>query len=131
MKAYSLDLSLDIRKKIVESVTKGVSKSQTAQRFGVDHVQHSSISVNGPMSAPLWPPSKRSGRRPKLDQRAMKLLEKELQEKPCGRYTFPEQGVPGCYLRSEGEEATVRRALKRLSYSRKKDPEQPQKETSS
>src|SRR5215203_707892 len=32
MKAYSLDL----RKKIVESVTKGVSKSQTAPRFGVD-----------------------------------------------------------------------------------------------
>jgi transposase len=32
MSAYSLDL----REKIVESVKKGVSKSETARRFGVD-----------------------------------------------------------------------------------------------
>jgi transposase-like protein len=32
MKAYSMDL----RKKIIESVKKGVSKSETARRFGVD-----------------------------------------------------------------------------------------------
>ncbi len=33
MKAYSLDL----RKKIVESVRRGISKSETARRFGVNH----------------------------------------------------------------------------------------------
>jgi transposase len=32
MKPYSIDL----RKKVVESVRKGVSKSETARRFGVD-----------------------------------------------------------------------------------------------
>jgi transposase len=33
MKAYSVDL----RTKVVESVRRGISKSETARRFGIDH----------------------------------------------------------------------------------------------
>ncbi len=73
--------SLDLRKKIVESVTKGVSKRHTAQRFGVDRATLKRYCKRLDECGTLAP-SKRSGKRPKLDQRAMKLLEQDLKEKP-------------------------------------------------
>ena len=71
---------MDLRKKIVESVKKGVSKSQSAQRFGVDRATvkryRKRLDECGTLVA-----SKRSGRRTKLDQRAAKPLEKDLKER--------------------------------------------------
>lgn len=77
MKAYSLDL----REKIVESVKKGVPKSETAQHFGVDHVtvkryckQLDERGTREPRKAP--------GKALKLDEEARKLLVEDLKERP-------------------------------------------------
>ncbi len=73
MKAYSLDL----RKKIVESVKKGVPKSEIARRFGVDRatVKRSckQLDEHGTLE-----PRKASGKAPKLDEKARKLLVEDL-----------------------------------------------------
>ena len=70
MNAYSIDL----RKKIVESVRKGVSKSETARRFDVNRstVQRyiKQLDEEGSLA-----PKKRPGSRPKLDESALLLLE--------------------------------------------------------
>jgi transposase len=51
MKPYSLDL----RKKIVESVKKGVPKAETARRFGVDRATVKRYSAsNSTSAAPSW-----------------------------------------------------------------------------
>src|ERR687898_2241539 len=49
MRAYSLDL----RENIVESVKKGVPKSETAHRFGADR-QRSVVTASNSMSAAPW-----------------------------------------------------------------------------
>src|SRR5215207_371945 len=122
MKAYSLDL----RKKIVESVTKGISKSQTAQRFGVDRATVKRYCKRLDECSTLAP-SKRSGRRPKLDQRAMKLLEIRPQGEALGD-KLSEEGVPVCHLRGERDDGLP--STQAPLSQPKKDPEQPQKETS-
>ncbi len=50
MRAYSLDL----REKIVESVKKGVPKSETARRFGVYRATVKRYSAINSTSAALW-----------------------------------------------------------------------------
>ncbi len=114
MKAYSVDL----RKKIVESVRRGISKSETARRFGVNrstvkrYVKR--LDEGGTLA-----PERRPGKRPKLDQRAMRLLEEDLEARPWATHRqrsellFAVCGV-------EVSEATVCRATKRLGRSRKK-----------
>ena len=77
MKAYSIDL----RKKIVESVRKGVSKSETARRFDVNRstVQRyiKQLDEEGSLV-----PKKRPGSRSKLDESALLLLEQDLEGRP-------------------------------------------------
>ena len=74
MKAYSIDL----RKKIVESVRKGISKSETARRFDVNRstVQRyiKQLDEEGSLA-----PKKRPGSRPKLDESALLVLEQDLE----------------------------------------------------
>lgn len=116
MKPYSIDL----RKKIAESVRKGVSKSETARRFGVDrstvrrYLRH--LEEVGTLS-----PKKAPGSSPKLDESAMRLLEEDLKARPWAthgqrsEYLYVACGV-------KVSEATIFRTLKRrLGSSRKKD----------
>jgi transposase len=125
MRAYSLDLS----KKIVESVKKGVSKSETARRFGVDRATVKRYCKQLDERGTLEP-RKAPGKTPKLDEKARKLLVEDLEERPWtthsqrAEFLFAAVGV-------RVSEATVCRAVKRLSHSRKKDPERPPNETSS
>src|SRR3712207_8653735 len=77
MSAYSLDL----RKKIVESVNKGVPKSETARRFGVDRATVKRYCKQLDERGTLEP-RKAPGKRPKLDEKAMKLLVEDLEERP-------------------------------------------------
>ena len=76
MSAYSLDL----RVKIVESVKKGVPKAETARRFGVDRATVKRycklLDERGTLE-----PRKAPGKKPKLDQKARKLLAEDLQER--------------------------------------------------
>ena len=63
MKAYSLDL----REKIVESVKKGVPKSETARRFGVDRATVKRYCKQLDERGTLEP-RKAPGKAPKLDE---------------------------------------------------------------
>src|SRR3712207_6880138 len=77
MSAYSLDL----REKIIESVKKGVSKAETARRFGVDRATVKRYCKQLDERGTLEP-RKAPGRAPKLDEKATKLLAKDLQQRP-------------------------------------------------
>ena len=125
MKPYSLDL----REKIVESVKKGVPKAQTARRFGVDRATVKRycklLDERGTLE-----PRRAPGKRPKLDEKATKLLAKDLEERPWATHSqrseflFALSGV-------RVSEATVCRAVRRVRRSRKIDPREQQNETSS
>jgi transposase len=125
MSAYSLDL----RVKIVESVKKGVPKAETARRFGVDRATVKRYCKQLDERGTLEP-RKPPGKRPKLDEKARKLLLEDLEERPWAthsqraKFLFAISGV-------SVSEATVCRALRRLSRSRKKEPKGLQNETSS
>ena len=125
MKAYSTDL----RRKIVESVKQGVSKSQTARRFGVDRATVKRYCKRFDERGTLEP-GKAPGKAPKLDEKARKLLWGDLRDRPWATHSQRAEFL----LAAAGvrvSEATVCRAIKRLSHSRKKDPQGQQKETSS
>ena len=110
--------SLDLREKIVESVKKGVSKSETARRFGVDSATVKryckQLDERGTLKPRMAP-----GKKPKLDEKATKLLAKDLEERPWATHSqraeflFALSGV-------RVSEATVCRAVGRLRRSRKK-----------
>ncbi len=124
MSGYSLDLS----KKIVESVKKGLPKAETARRFGVDRATVKRYCKQLDERGTLEP-RKAPGRAPKLDEKATKLLLEDLEERPWATHSqraeflFAASGV-------RVSEATVCRAVGRLRRNRKKDPSGQQKETS-
>jgi transposase len=124
MKAYSLDL----RTKIVESVRRGISKSETARRFGVNRStvnRYLKQLDEGDSLAPKRGP----GKRPKLAKRAMRLLEEDLKARPGAthrqrsEFLFVVCGV-------KVSEATICRSIKRLGHSRKKDQQEQANATS-
>jgi transposase len=125
MSAYSLDL----REKVVESVKKGVPKAETARRFGVDRATLKRYCKQLDERGTLEP-RKAPGKKPKLDEKATKLLLEDLEERPWAthsqrtEYLFAVVGV-------RVSEATLCRAVGRLRRSRKKEPKGRQKETSS
>jgi transposase len=115
MKAYFLDLRL----KIVESVRRGVSKSETARRFCVNRstVKHylKQLDEEGSLA-----PKSALGSCSKLDESAMRLLEEDIKSRPWAthrqrsEFLFVACGV-------EVSEATICRAVKRrFAHSRKK-----------
>jgi len=116
MRAYSIDL----REKIVESVKKGVPKSETARRFGVDRATVKRYCKRLDERGTLQP-GKAPGKAPKLDEKARKLLLGDLQQRPWATHSQRAQfllAVCGGGVRVS--EATICRAIKRLSHSRKK-----------
>src|SRR5215210_6008006 len=78
MKAYSEDL----RRKIVDAVRRGVSKSETAGLFGVSLSsvkRFARMERDGVSLAPRKPP----GRPPKVSDATRRLLEADLAERPA------------------------------------------------
>ena len=125
MKAYSEDL----RRKIVDAVRRGASKREAASLFGVSlsSVKRFTRMVReGDSLAPRKPP----GRPTKGSDATKRLLEADLAERPAA--SAPERRR---YLeRMTGEamsDSTVRRLVKRLGHSRKKDRPSPPSATSS
>jgi len=127
MKAYSEDL----RRKIVDAVRRGASKGETASLFGVSLSsvkRFTRMEREGDSLAPKRPP----GRPPKGKgtDATRRLLEVDLAERPAA--SAPERRR---YLeRMTGEsmsDSTVRRLVKRLGHSRKKDRPSPPSATSS
>jgi transposase len=124
MNAYSEDL----REKIVEALGRGMSKSEAARTFSVSLSsvkRYAKLAEEGRSLAP----KKRPGSKPKLDERARKLLEEDLKERPF--ITLQERCE---YLRSvasvEVSRSTLCRAIKRTNATRKKGADQPRNATS-
>ena len=125
MNAYSEDL----RKKIVEALRRGMGKSQAARTFSVSLSsvkRYAKLAQEGRSLAP----KKRAGSKPKLDERAIKLLEADLKEHP---FITLQQRCE--YLRVlasvEVSRSTVWRAIKRMNSTRKKGVDPLQNATSS
>ncbi len=125
MSAYSLDL----RKKIIESVKKGVPKAETARRFGIDRATVKRYCKQLDERGTLEP-RKAPGKRPKLDEKARKLLVEDLQQRPWATHSQRAEFL-FAVLGVRVSEATVCRAVGSLHRSRKKDPNGQQNGTSS
>jgi transposase len=125
MNAYSEDL----RKKIVEALRGGTTKSEAARTFGVSRSsvkRYAKLAQEGLSLAPR----KRPGSKRKIDERATKLLEADAERRPAAtlseRREFLEK-VAGVGV----SESTVSRMLRRLGWSRKKGRWVRARETSS
>ncbi len=125
MNAYSEDL----RKKILQALGRGATKSEAARSFGVSRSSVKRYAKLADEGRPLAP-KKRPGLKPKMDETARRLLEQDLQERPaatlCERREYLGR-VAGVRVSA----STVSRVLRRLGWSRKKDRWQRESATSS
>jgi len=118
-----------LRWRIVSAVKGGMPKAQAARTFSVSL---SSVKryVEKAQRGESLAPKKRSGSAPKLDEKAMKLLEEDLQERPY--LTLQErrdyvEAVSGISV----SRSTMCRAIARIGPTRKKGGDQPPSATSS
>jgi transposase len=110
MKAYSEDL----RKKILEAVDRGMPKSDAAKTFGVSRSSVKRYAAARREGRPLAP-KKHPGSKPKLDHRARKLLEADVDERAA--VTLKER----CRFLKEMvgvsvSESTLSRLLRRMGF---------------
>ena len=73
--------SEDLREKIVQALERGMGKSEAARTFSVSLSsikRYAELAEDGRSLAP----KKRPGSKPKLDERASKLLEEDIKERP-------------------------------------------------
>jgi transposase len=115
MDAYSEDL----RRKIVEGVEqRRMSKSEAARMFGVSL---SSVKryVKAACEGRSLSPGKAPGKRPKLDEKARRLLEADVKERPFAKLKDRReylQKVAGVSV----SESTLSRTLRKMGFGRKK-----------
>jgi len=115
MDAYSEDL----RKKIVQALTElRMNKSEAARAFSVSlsSVKRYAKAVSEGRSLS---PGKAPGKRPKLDEKARRLLEADVQERPFAKLADRRE-----YLKKVAgvsvSESTLSRALRKMGFGRKK-----------
>ena len=114
MNAYSEDL----RKKIVEALRRGITKSEAARTFGVSRSSVKRYAKLVEEGRPLTP-KKRPGSKPKMDERTTKLLEADVERHPAATLSERReflQKAAGVGV----SDSTVSRMLRRLGWSRKK-----------
>jgi transposase len=110
--------SVDLRRRIVSAVEGGISKARVARTFSVSL---SSVKryVDKAKRGESLASKKRPGSAPKLDQKAMRLLEEDLRERPFAslqeRCEFVELMTGLSVSRS-----TMCRAIARIGSTRKK-----------
>jgi transposase len=116
MDAYSEDL----RRKIVQALQqRRMNKSEAARAFGVSltSVKRYAKAVREGRSLP---PGKAPGKRPRLDERARRLLEADVQERPFAKLADRRE-----YLKKGAgvsvSESTLSRTLRQMGFGRKKD----------
>ena len=114
MDAYSEDL----RRKIVEAVDRRrMSKSEAARAFGVSL---SSVKryVKAVCQGRSLTPGKAPGKKPKLDEKARRLLEADMQERPFAKLEHRQE-----YLREVAgvsvSESTLSRVIRQMGFGRK------------
>jgi transposase len=115
MRAYSVDL----RKKIVDAIHHVRPKVEVARVFGVGISSVKRYMKMAQEEGTLYP-KKAPGKKRKLDESGMKLLEEDLRARPTATY---EQRVEFLdeLLGVRVSKATICRTIKRLGYTRKKD----------
>ena len=115
MDAYSEDL----RKKIVQALTeRRMNKSEAARAFSVSlsSVKRYAKAVSEGRSLS---PGKAPGKRPKLDEKARRLLEADVEERPFAKLSDRREyleKVAGVSV----SESTLSRALRKMGFGRKK-----------
>jgi transposase len=118
----------DLRRRIVSAVGGGMSKAQAARTFSVSLSSVKRYVNKAERGEPLAP-KKRPGSLPKLDEKARKLLEDDLHERPFvtlrDRCEYIEV-VTGLSV----SRSTVCRAIARIGPTRKKGGESPPSATS-
>jgi transposase len=116
MKAYSEDL----RQKVVQAVhQRGISKSQAARLFGISLSsvkRYARLASQGESLAPR----KGGGRPPIADEATKKLLEEDIHKRPAATVAERRHFLESFAGKSLSE-PTLRRLLKRMGLSRKKD----------
>ena len=115
MDAYSEDL----RRKIVEAVEgRRMNKSEAARAFGVSL---SSVKryVKAVREGRSLSPGRAPGKQPTLDEKARKLLEADLEERPFAKHKHRQE-----YLRKAAgvsvSESTLSRVIRSMGFGRKK-----------
>ncbi len=115
MDAYSEDL----RRKIVEAVQeRRMNKSEAARAFGVSlsSVKRYTKAVHEGRSLS---PGKAPGKRPTLDEKARKLLEADVEERPFAKLKHRRE-----YLQKAAgvsvSESTLSRTIRSMGFGRKK-----------
>ena len=113
MKAYSEDL----RTKILQALDRGMPKSEAARAFGVSRSSVKRYAAARREGRSLAP-KKHPGPKPKLDERARKLLEDDVEERPA--ITLEER----CRFLKEMvgvsvSESTLSRLLRKMGFSPK------------
>ncbi len=110
--------SVDLRRRIVSAVEDGMSKAQAARTFSVSL---SSVKryVNKAERGESLAPKKRPGSAPKLDEKAMRILAADLEERPY--LTLQErsdyiEAITGLSV----SRSTMCRAIARIGPTRKK-----------
>jgi transposase len=78
MNAYSEDL----RKKMIEALSRGMTKSEAARSFGVSRSSVKRYAKLAEEGRPLAP-KKRPGSKPKMDESATELLEADAEKRPA------------------------------------------------
>jgi transposase len=108
-----------LRRKIVEAVDRRrMSKSEAARAFGVSL---SSVKryVKAACQGRSLTPGKAPGKKPKLDEKARRLLEANMQERPFAKLEHRQE-----YLREVAgvsvSESTLSRVIRQMGFGRKK-----------
>ena len=124
------DYSEDLRHKIVQALSEQrMNKSEAARAFGVSL---SSVKryAKAAREGRSLSPGKAAGKRPLLDEKARRLLEADVQERPFAKLADRRE-----YLRRVAgvsvSESTLSRALRKMGFGRKKGRWVPVSKTSS
>jgi transposase len=115
MNAYSEDL----RKKIVEALGRGTTKTEAARSFAVSRSSVKRYAKLAEQGRPLAP-KKRPGSKPKMDDRARRLSEADIEARPAATLSERREylgRVAGLWV----SESTLSRMLGRLGWIRKID----------
>jgi len=125
MNAYSEDL----RKKIMEALRRGMTKTEAARTFSVSRSSVKRYAKLAEEGRPLAP-KKRPGSKPKIDEAARTLLEADVEERPSATLSERREYL-GRVCGLSVSESTVSRVLRRLGWSRKKGRWERESATSS
>jgi transposase len=110
--------SEDLRKKIVQALRRGMSKSEAARTFSVSLSSVKRYAKSADQGRSLAP-KKRPGSKPTTGESARKLLEADLQERPGATLSERREFLERvCGVRVS--ESTLSRLLKRMGFTRKK-----------